>query len=224
MEAQGRPAQPQTSVGDELRSLAVRAAVVFSGQVVSIVRLGGVMEINFRVEQQVLGAVGGTYTLCEWAGLWPPGQFRYTVGQRALVFLHGTSAAGFASPVNGSEGVVPVVVQGANAPALLDVRRLAASIQRIPGTPLPTEAQGAMEMADALQMIQGVLAPASASLPRPVPEPIWKPIWRPLPVRGAPVMAPALLTEPNEPVRTGAPMLKGASLQSGRREVLVGSR
>ena len=88
------------------------------------------------MEQAVLGAPGAQYTLREWDGLWPQGQFRYTLGQRALVFLHGNSPAGFGSPVDGAEGVVPVIVRGANAPELLDVRRLSAALLRPVGAPL----------------------------------------------------------------------------------------
>ncbi|MGI4829034.1 MAG: hypothetical protein ACRYFU_12700 [Janthinobacterium lividum] len=115
-------ASAQTTLTGELQLLASRAAVVFSGQVISIERRGGVVEVSFRVEQAVVGGVGSTFVLREWAGLWPAGQFRYHVGERALVFMHAASAAGFASAVDGQEGIVPVEVQGADAPALLDVR------------------------------------------------------------------------------------------------------
>ena len=147
------PVAPADSLTEELQSLATRAAVVFAGQVVSIERRGGVVNVEFRVEQTVLGTTGANLTLREWAGLWPQGQFRYTVGERALVFLHLASAAGFASPVDGADGVVPVVVQGANAPELLDIRRLAAAILRTPGTPLPTEANGAIPLSNAIAVI-----------------------------------------------------------------------
>lgn len=171
-----QPASPQTTLAGELRSLAGRAAVVFAGQVVSIERRGSMVEVTFRVEQPVQGRVGGSYTLREWAGLWPPGQFRYQVGERALIFVHGTSAAGFASPVDGAEGVVPLVVQGANAPELLDVRRLSAALKRAPGTPLPTEGQGAISLSDALKLITG-----------PTGSAVLEPVRGPLPTHGAPV-------------------------------------
>ncbi len=184
-------AQPQTSLVGELQSLASRASVVFAGQVVSIERRGDVVEVGFRVDQSVLGAAGAHYTLREWAGLWPPGQFRYTVGERALIFVHRTSAAGFASPVDGAEGVVPLIVQGADAPPLLDVRRLASALLRAPGTPLPTEQQGAISLADAVAVISSVGSPSPSGTGRPQ-----EPVRLPLPVRGAPVNAPVRLAPP----------------------------
>ncbi len=172
--AQSATAAPAPPVGlaGEFSSLAGRAATIFVGQVISIERHGGATEIVFNVEQAVLGSPGSPgsqYTLREWAGLWPQGQFRYTVGQRALVFLNGASAAGFGSPVDGAEGVVPVIVQGANAPALLDVRRLSAALQRSVGTPLATEAEGAIRLSDALPLIAAGLRASAGRLPRPEP-------------------------------------------------------
>ncbi len=179
------PAGPAKTLTAALQSLAGRAAVVFAGQVVSISRRGGVVEIGFQVEQAVAGFAGTSFTLREWAGLWPPGQFRYIVGQRALVFVHGASAAGFASPVDGANGVIPVVVQGANAPELLDIRRLSAAVLRSPGTPLPTAADGAIQLSDAVAVITEALQPAAASpLRRLLP-----PARLPLPLRGAPVQS-----------------------------------
>lgn len=173
--AQG--ATPPAGLAGEFASLASRAATIFVGQVISIERRGGAVEITFNVEQAIAGASGAEYTLREWAGLWPQGQFRYIVGQRALVFLNGTSAAGFGSPVDGAEGVVPVLVQGANAPELLDVRRLSAAVLRAPGTPLATEANGAIQLAEALPLIAAGLQNGAGRLPRP------EPVRLPMPVR-----------------------------------------
>ena len=184
VQAQSAPAEmvqasPQTGLAGEFGSLASRAALIFVGQVIGIERRGGAVEITFQVEQTLLGAPGAQYTLREWAGLWPQGQFRYTVGQRALMFLHGPSAAGFGSPVDGAEGVVPVIVQGANAPELLDIRRLSAALLRVPGTPLATEANGATQLAKALPLIAAGLEQAnSGRLPRP------EPVRLPMPVHG----------------------------------------
>ncbi len=161
-------AAPATSLTGELQSLATRAGVIFCGQVAAIQRRGGVVEITFNVEQAVAGDVGATYTLREWAGLWPQGQVRYTVGQRALIFLHNASPAGLGSPVDGAEGVVPIVVQGADAPALLDVRRLAAAVVRPLGSPLATEADGAIQLPEAIAIVAGARAPRQ----RPVTEPL----------------------------------------------------
>jgi hypothetical protein len=140
-------------VGAALRSLASRAAVVFAGQVIAIERHGGVVEIVFRVDTPVLGQPGATYTLREWAGLWPPGQWRYTVGERAMVFLHGSSQAGLSSAVDGGEGVVPVVVSGAEGTPLLDVRRLSTRVLRQVGQPLPDGDIGGMTLADAVTLV-----------------------------------------------------------------------
>ena len=189
----GAAAQPETTLAGRLQSLANRAALVFSGQVVSIKRRGGVVDIEFRVEQPVVGAPGASYTLHEWAGLWPPGQFRYWVGERALLFLHAASAAGVASPVDGAEGVVPVVTQGADQPELADVRRLSASLLRQPGTSLATEAQGAIELTSAVGIVTATRAPQTP-LPVLFPEPIRLPM---------PVRLPAE-SEP-QPIEAGGP-------------------
>ena len=88
-------AAPDASVSAALANLSQRAATVFVGQVVDIRRNAGVVEIQFRVDTPLVGQTGGSYTLREWAGMWPQGQWRYRVGERALVFLHGTSSCGF---------------------------------------------------------------------------------------------------------------------------------
>lgn len=165
----------QASVSAELQSLAAAAKTIFVGQIVSIEHHGSVVEVGFRVEQPVAGVVGATYTLREWAGMWAPGTQRYVVGQRVLAFVHGASGAGFSSPVHGAEGLVPVVVLGADAPKLLDVRRVAASVVRAPGTRLPDTADGAVALDGVLGLIS---AGQHASTVRPVRSP--------LPVRGRP--------------------------------------
>lgn len=151
-------AQPDASVGAALRDLASRAALVFAGQVVSIQRSGAVVQIVFRVDTPVIGQVGSTYTLREWAGMWPPGQWRYTVGERALVFLHGASQAGFSSAVDGGEGVVPLV-RGSDGTPLLDARRLSTRVLRQIGQPLPDESASAISLAEATQIVANWKAP-----------------------------------------------------------------
>lgn len=170
---------PPTGLSGEFASLASRAATIFVGQVIRIERHGGAVEITFNVEQAIAGSNGSQYTLREWAGLWPQGQYRYTVGQRSLLFLNGTSLAGFGSPVDGAEGVVPVLVQGADAPELLDIRRLSAATLRTPGVPLANEATGAIQLAEALPLIAAGLENGAGRLPRP------EPLRLPLPVRVA---------------------------------------
>jgi hypothetical protein len=135
-----------TTLGGALRSLASRAGVVFVGQVVSVVRKAGVVEVRFAVEQTVMGSVGDTYTLREWAGLWTGGQQRYRVGQRAMFFFHAAKGeAGLSSPVDGAEGVLPLVPMGTDAVPLLDVRRLATRVLRAPGQPMTGDAIGLPE-------------------------------------------------------------------------------
>ena len=166
---------PQASISAELQSLAQAARTIFVGQIVAIERRGGVVEVTFRVEQPVLGAPGQTFTLREWAGLWPPNVQRYAVGQRVLAFVHGVGGAGLSSPVHGAEGLVPVVVQGADAPRLLDVRRVAASVVRAPGTRLPDTTDGALPLDAVLGLIASVPTTAGSI-----------PVSLPLPVRGQP--------------------------------------
>jgi hypothetical protein len=131
---------PAESVGAELRLLGSRAGVVFVGRVEKIESKdgpgGGVVEITFSVEQPVLGVVGGSYVMREWAGLWTGGQQHFQVGQRAMFFLHAPSASGLSSAVDGMAGAVPVVPMGTNGAALLDVRWLATRVRRAAGAPL----------------------------------------------------------------------------------------
>jgi hypothetical protein len=168
----GIEGRPESSVGAVLESLSSRAAVVFVGQVVRIERPanGGVVEVAFRVDRAVLGQVGDTYTVREWAGLWAAGQQRYRVGQRAMVFLHAANEAGFTSPVGGMEGVVPMLPMGADAEPLLDVR------------PLADADGGAIALSEAIQaVVQGGRG-----------EPVQEPVKQPLPVgiRPVPVAVP----------------------------------
>jgi hypothetical protein len=127
---------PAESVGAELRLLGSRAGVVFVGQVEKIESKDGVVEITFSVQQPVLGVVGGSYVMREWAGRWTGGQQHFQVGQRAMFFLHAPSAAGLSSAVDGMAGAVPVVPMGTNGAALLDVRWLATRVRRAAGAPL----------------------------------------------------------------------------------------
>lgn len=145
-------AAPDASVSAALANLSQRAATVFVGQVVDIRRDAGVVEIRFRVDTPLVGQAGANYTLREWAGMWPPGQWRYRVGEHALVFLHGTSAAGLSSAVDGGEGVVPVM-SDTDGTVLLDVRRLSTRVRREVGQPL-TDGNGAMALTDALPVIK----------------------------------------------------------------------
>jgi hypothetical protein len=156
---------PASSVGGELRGLASRAGVVFVGQVEKIEPRDGAVEVTFAVQQPVLGVVGGSYVMREWAGRWTGGQQRYWVGERAMFFLHAPSGAGsggagsggvgLSSPVDGMMGVVPVVPMGAKGGALLDVRWLAARVRRTVGAPLEGASTGAIALTDAVTVTRG---------------------------------------------------------------------
>jgi hypothetical protein len=163
--------------------LAARAGVVFVGQVQRIEPKGGVAEVTFQVLQPVLGVVGGTYVMREWAGRWTGGQQRYWVGQRAMFFLHAPSVsangeAGLSSPVDGMVGVVPLVPMGANGGALLDARWLATRVRRAAGAPMVGAATGAIALADAVRVTANwqttsVAEPKSVRLPVGVgPQPV----------------------------------------------------
>jgi hypothetical protein len=165
--AAGAQSAPDASVTAALGNLSARAATAFVGQVTAIRREAGVVEIDFRVDTPVLGQAGATYTLREWAGMWPPGMQRYRVGERALVFLHGASSAGLSSAVDGGEGIVPVMAD-ADGTVLLDVRRLATRVQRQVGQPL-VDGDGAMALKDALPVIQSRGATTVRPVRRPLP-------------------------------------------------------
>jgi len=108
---------PSTASDDTvaaLQEMSQLAGVIFTGQVVEVRRLAadsgatGVVEISFAVEEAVRGVSGGTYTVREWAGLWPAGDTPFLVGQRYLMLLHAPSAAGLSSPVGGMDGAIPI--------------------------------------------------------------------------------------------------------------------
>ena len=102
-----------------------RAGVIFAGEVAAIRRVdgingsAGVVEIEFKVEDAVRGVAGSTYRLREWAGLWnAPTPFH--LGQRCLLLLHTPSAAGLSSPVDGTDGCIPI--RASSAPGLAQTR------------------------------------------------------------------------------------------------------
>jgi hypothetical protein len=109
------------------------AGVIFTGQVVGVRRLDGtggatgVVEIEFAVEDAVRGVGGGTYTLREWAGLWPAGYEPFRAGQQYLMLLHAPGAAGLSSPVGGTDGAVPIRGGGQAGP-VVDLRWVATRV------------------------------------------------------------------------------------------------
>ncbi|MBW4039236.1 MAG: hypothetical protein HIU91_10240 [Acidobacteria bacterium] len=146
-------AAPATSVTDALRSMASRAGVVFVGSVTRVVPEGGVVEIDFKVQQPLLGVSAGTYVAREWAGRWTGAQQRYRVGQSAMFFLHAAGVSGLSSTVDGMMGVVPLVQTGGKAGAMVDLRWVATRVQRAVGAPLVGAATGAMTLADASRVV-----------------------------------------------------------------------
>jgi hypothetical protein len=107
---------PETTADTEaaLHAMSRLAGVIFAGQVLTVRRqqgrhgATGVIEIEFAVEDAVRGVSGGTYTLREWAGLWPAGDEPFRAGQRFLMLLHAPGASGLSSPVGGRDGAIPI--------------------------------------------------------------------------------------------------------------------
>jgi hypothetical protein len=104
---------PQTTE-EALHDMAQLAAVIFAGQVVAVHRhaaaggSAGVVDIEFAVQDAVLGVSGGSYTLREWAGLWPADDEPFRVGRQYLMLLHSPGAAGLSSPIGGMDGAIPI--------------------------------------------------------------------------------------------------------------------
>jgi hypothetical protein len=66
------------------------------------------IEIGFRVEQSIRGAIPGTtITIWEWVGAWYASQ-SYRVGDRVLLFLYPPSKLGLTSCVDGAIGRFPI--------------------------------------------------------------------------------------------------------------------
>lgn len=120
--APGGPVAQRQTVVEILHDLSDKADVIFAGQVLAIRHPnGGVVEVEFRVDQAIRGCTAGTpYILREWAGLWAGDSQRYRVGQRLLMLLHAPSAAGISSPVGGLDGAIPIR-QGGVATSSTDV-------------------------------------------------------------------------------------------------------
>ena len=107
-------ALPQTTQ-QALGTLADAAAVIFTGTVTAVRRVApaapgaaGIVEVDFEVTDAVRGVTGSTYTLREWAGLWPGNDQPFAHGQRYLMLLHTPNAAGLSSPVGGPDGAIPI--------------------------------------------------------------------------------------------------------------------
>jgi hypothetical protein len=187
--ALGQVGVPDTSVTVALRNLASRAGVAFAGQVTQVNRVGGVVEVVFRVDTPLLGSLGASYTLREWSGLWSAGQSRYSVGQRMVIFLYAPGKAGLSSPVDGMEGMLPIVQASADSEPLLDVRRLAARVVRMVRSPMVDAEGGAMSVGDVTEVVAGWQKPIVRE-PVRLPLPVGVVPVRVAPVTMGPVLAP----------------------------------
>jgi hypothetical protein len=132
--AQDAPAaslpMPRT-VEDVLHGMSDQADVIFLGEVI-VVRAhedegvaSGCVEVDFRVDRAIRGVSGDTYTLREWAGLWSGNARRYQPGERLLMLLHAPGISGLSSPVDGTDGAIPI--RGGTAVAVLDNAAAASS-------------------------------------------------------------------------------------------------
>jgi hypothetical protein len=81
-----------------------------------------------------------------------------------MMFLHAPSAAGLSTPVDGMEGVVPVVVTAADAPPMLDVRRLGTRVGRGLGSPLVA---GKVSLQDAVAAVRDAREPVMRGFAEP---------------------------------------------------------
>ena len=152
-----------------LRALADQADVIFTGEVVSIDSRADAVEVRWQVEAAVRGAAAGqVYVLREWVGLWQSDSTRYVKGQRALLLLHAPSAAGYASPVGGSDGVIALrgnAESGTLDLRLLQQRVLVTDAARLRPALALRAAGGSLAVSDALQREAARQAP---TLPRTV--------------------------------------------------------
>ena len=149
----------------------------------------GVALVEFRVDAVLKGAVGATYKLREWSGLWSGGTPRYWVGERAVMFVSAASGAGFVGPVDGMEGVVPVAGFEEGQP-LLDITRVRSSLQRAAGAP--------MADAGARLSVGQVAGAGRASGHEPAAAPV---AWQPYPGR-LPVVTQDTVPSPELPARS----------------------
>jgi hypothetical protein len=176
---------PDTSVAAALNTLGTRSGVVFAGEVTAIRHTGGVVEVEFQVDQNLKGAATGSYVLREWAGLWVAGQRRYWVGERAVVFLQEPGKGGLSSPVDGMEGILPLSPAGDASTGLsVDVQRLRTRVLRAAGAPMDGSATP-MSLAAVALAVQPPPVGAPSPIEPPTPEPL--PI-RPLPTHKVPTV------------------------------------
>lgn len=161
---------PPATLEDVLHGMFRQADVVFTGEVAEVKRGEGSVVVSWRVEDAVRGLEpGGVYDLREWAGLWDGNGVRYMVGERALVMLHAPSIAGFASPVSGDRGVIPLRGKGVNS--VLDLRLLAQGVAvqdvaRLRPAQAHKIAGGSLVASDALQACAVVFVSSRQAQPK----------------------------------------------------------
>jgi len=200
---------PDTSVAAALSSLSTRSGVVFAGDVIAVRHVGGVVEVEFQVDQNLKGPATGSYVLREWAGLWAAGQRRYWVGERAVVFLHDAGKSGLSSSVDGMDGILPISAAGSVAAGLsVDVQRLRARVLRAAGAPMVDSATQMSLTAVALAVQPPIVVPVIPPIATPIRHPLPLPI-RKLPIILLPLQAPGSTPQNDEqepilraPVRT----------------------
>lgn len=105
-----------------------QSGVVFTGQVIAVRHMQSILEIDFAVEDAILGATPNTtYNLREWIGLAPNADSAFLVGHRYLMFLHRPGPGGLSSPVGGPDGAIPILPgNSAASPTIPDTLGLAA--------------------------------------------------------------------------------------------------
>jgi hypothetical protein len=174
-DASPQAAAPDTSITSALVNIASRASVAFTGRITKLERSGDVLEVSFLVEQALLGNPSGIYIVREWAGLSPLGQSHYVLGERIAVFLHAPGKSGLSSPVDGQEGIVPIVQASADQAPLLDLRRMATRVGRAMRQPLTEAETSAIALNDAKTLLSRSrpvrFDPVRCRLPFPIAHP-----------------------------------------------------
>ena len=101
---------PPTTTEDALRQMLAQSAIAFTGQITALRHTGQIAEIDFAVDDAILGVIpNATYTLREWAGLAPATTPQFQIGRRYLMFLHAPGPGGLSSPVGGPDGAIPIL-------------------------------------------------------------------------------------------------------------------
>jgi hypothetical protein len=129
------PAPPATTE-DALRQMLDQSGAVFTGQVTAVRHVAALTEIDFAIDDAILGvAPNSIYTLREWTGVSPTTATQFAIGRRYLMFLHAPGPGGLSSPVGGPDGAIPILPGNqAASPTTPDVPGLAAQSALTPTT------------------------------------------------------------------------------------------